>query len=153
MEKDLRFLNRKELIDVIYQLKKNEQSLQAENEELKRQLKQRRITSDNAGSIAEAALALSGVFAAAQDAADQYLAEVAQRRRDIEADYSALIRQGQARVSAMLREAETQRVRIEIQAKQAQQQLERCQAQLEQLRAARSTRPVQQEQTEHEAAQ
>lgn len=152
MEKDLKFLNRTELIDVIYQLKKNEQALQAENAELKRQLKLRRITSDSAGSIAEAALSLSGVFTAAQDAADQYLAEIAQRRRDIETDYNTLIKRGQERAEAMLREAELRCAQLNAQAREAQQQLTRCEAQMDQIRREQLFESIQ-EQAEHENSQ
>lgn len=78
-EKELRKLRRSELVDIIYQLKKNEQKLQEENAELKRLLEDRRIKLENVGSLAEAALALSDVFKAADEAAALYLEELRRR--------------------------------------------------------------------------
>lgn len=45
-------------------------------EQTEAQLKDRQIEIEKAGSIAEAALALSGIFQAAQSAADQYLENI-----------------------------------------------------------------------------
>jgi hypothetical protein len=50
--------------------------LTAEKDELMKRLEERQITLDKAGSIAEASLTLSGVFQAAQNAADLYLENI-----------------------------------------------------------------------------
>lgn len=67
------------MIDIIYQLMQSEETLKAENSELKRRLQDQEIKIGNAGSIAEASLALSGIFESAQIAAEiffkQYKAE------------------------------------------------------------------------------
>lgn len=75
-DKELRRLSRQELMDIIYQLKKNEQKLQARLEYAEQKLQERYIHLSKAGSIAEAALALNGVFEAAQKAADDYVRSV-----------------------------------------------------------------------------
>ena len=72
-DKEFRKLHREDLIEIIYQYQRREQRLTQENELLKNQLKEKAITIQEAGSIANAALALNGVFEAAQKAADQYL--------------------------------------------------------------------------------
>ncbi len=72
-EKDLRHLSRQELVSIIYEMKKNEIKLRKELELAQQQLKEREIKIEKAGSIAEAALALNGIFEAAQAAADDYL--------------------------------------------------------------------------------
>ena len=72
-DKEFRKLRREDLIEIIYQYQRRDQKLTAENEMLRRQLEDRRIRLQKAGSIADAALALSGVFEAAQKAADLYL--------------------------------------------------------------------------------
>ena len=87
MDKDLKRMSRSELVEIIYQYQIREKELLKENEELKEVLADRRIRIDNAGSIAEAALSLSGIFEAAQDAADQYLTEL--RIASSEADQMA----------------------------------------------------------------
>ena len=75
-EKDLRRLSRKDLIDIIYELRKQEQVLREELQQARRELDQRDILLAESGSIAEAALKLNHVFEAAQVAADQYLQSV-----------------------------------------------------------------------------
>ena len=79
-DKEFKRLSRAELIEIIYRMQQDEEALRRENDELRAQLADRRSHLENAGSIAEAALALNGVFAAAQAAADDYLAEVRQLR-------------------------------------------------------------------------
>ena len=54
-------------------MKKREIELQARLDEAEAQLKDREITIEKSGSIADSAMQLSGVFQAAQEAADTYL--------------------------------------------------------------------------------
>ena len=55
INKELKKLNRRELVDVIYQLKKNEEQLQELIAALEAELEERRIHLSKAGSIADAA--------------------------------------------------------------------------------------------------
>lgn len=78
-DKELRRLNRGELLELLL-------SRMEENEKLRQQLAradaalaERRVAIDNAGSLAEAALKLNGVFEAADQAAKQYLENLQQR--------------------------------------------------------------------------
>lgn len=85
MEKvNLKRLRRSELVDIIYQMKKNEQRLEAENAELKRLLNEREIKIENIGSLAEASLALSDIFAAAEASVEIYVQEIQRRYRKLE---------------------------------------------------------------------
>ena len=72
-QQEFRRLTREDLMDIIYELQKKLAAAEQENEQLREKLAARELKIENAGSIAEAALALSGVFEAAQAAADQYL--------------------------------------------------------------------------------
>lgn len=72
-ERELRRMNRMELIEIIYALKQHEEELEQQNAKLCRQLADRTLRLEQVGSIAEAALSLNRVFEAAQAAADQYL--------------------------------------------------------------------------------
>ena len=65
-EKELRRMSRPELIEIIYALKSNEESLQKKNA----------IEISEAGFIAEAALQLNDIFSTAQAAADDYLTSI-----------------------------------------------------------------------------
>ncbi len=75
-EKELRRMSRRELIEIIFAMKKTELELRDKLQEAERQLENRKIQIAESGSIAEAALALSGVFEAAQAAADLYLQSI-----------------------------------------------------------------------------
>ena len=86
-DKELRHLSRAELIDIIYELQKQNQAAAEEIEQLREALDEKELRLANAGSIAEAALSLNGVFEAAQAAADQYLLSVrALQAQDVAAE-------------------------------------------------------------------
>ena len=76
MEKELRKLGRRELVDVIYQMKKNEERLQEEIAALQEALEEKRIRISEAGSIAAAAADITKIFSSAQETADMYLSEI-----------------------------------------------------------------------------
>lgn len=71
--KELRRMRKFELLELLLEQEREIQSLETENAALKAQLDIQQIKIEQAGSIAEAALSLSGVFEAAQNAADLYL--------------------------------------------------------------------------------
>lgn len=75
-ERELRRMNRMELIEIIYALKQHEEELERQNANLRQQLADRTLRLEQVGSIAEAALSLNRVFEAAQAVADQYLESV-----------------------------------------------------------------------------
>lgn len=72
-EKDLKHMNRSELLQMLLAQAEEVKSLRAQLEQAQAQLQERKIAIDEAGSIAEAALKLNGVFDAAQAAAQEYL--------------------------------------------------------------------------------
>lgn len=72
-DKELKRMNRAELLEILVELSKQNESLVQQNEKLSQRLEEKQITLNEAGSIAEAALQLNNVFADAQAAADQYL--------------------------------------------------------------------------------
>ena len=76
-DRELRRMHRAELIEIIYALKQSEDQLKAQNAALTAQLQDRQLRLESAGSIAQAALELNNVFAAAQAAADAFNAQVA----------------------------------------------------------------------------
>lgn len=72
-DKELRRLNRRELLEMLIEQGKKIDQLQAQLDEANEKLESRRIQLASAGSIAEAALKLNHIFEDAQAAADQYL--------------------------------------------------------------------------------
>ena len=77
MEKNsLRKLSREELLNMLIELTKENELLKQKLHEVENELNDRAIKIKNAGSIAQAALELNGIFEAAQKAADQYLESI-----------------------------------------------------------------------------
>ena len=71
-EEDLKKLRRSDLLELLIAQERENEQLRAQVTQLKERLEDREIDLDQAGSIAEAAMRLNGVFQAAQDAAAQY---------------------------------------------------------------------------------
>lgn len=72
-DNDLKKLSRAELLQLLLDAAKENDRLREEIESLKSQLDNRRIAIEESGTLAEAALKLSGIFAAADEAAKLYL--------------------------------------------------------------------------------
>ena len=84
ISKELKHLSRRELVDIIYQLKTNEQEMQKEIDSLKNELEDKRIRVSVAGSIADAAMSMTNVFSTAQMTADLYLREISYMKENTE---------------------------------------------------------------------
>lgn len=83
-EKDLRKLNRYQLLEMLIMQTERADKLQSKLEEAEKQLIDRGLKMTSLGSIAEASLQLGGVFQAAQTAADLYIDEAKKRAEEIE---------------------------------------------------------------------
>ena len=81
-DKELKRLSRRELLEML--LAQTEKNKELENQLQKAQaaLADRRIAVEKAGTMAEAALCLNGVFEAADRAARQYLENIRQTVRE-----------------------------------------------------------------------
>lgn len=127
-DKQLRKLTRKELLEMLLTQGKELQTLQEKYAEAEAALRDRRIRLEHAGSIAEAALQISGIFDAAQNACQQYtesIIQLAQEQTELHSRAQAeaqecaerilaeakqqcadMIQQTQAQCAAMLKQAE-----------------------------------------------
>ena len=76
-EKELKKLKKIDLLEMLLAQSRELESLQERLEKAEKQLQDRKIILEKAGSIADAALQLNGVFEAAQMAAEQYLDSLA----------------------------------------------------------------------------
>lgn len=101
-DKELKRLSRLELVDIIYELQKENNKKDALIQNLQTSLNERTLRISNAGSIAEAAMSLNGVFEAAQAAADQYLASV----RAATADAEQILAEAEEKRQKLLSDAE-----------------------------------------------
>ncbi len=104
-DKEFKRLNRVELIEIIYQLKKNEANLLAENTELKKQLADRNVKIANAGSIAEATVAISNIFGVAQQTADNYLRSIYEMGASAEQQAQQIIADAQWQAQMIISQA------------------------------------------------
>lgn len=75
-DRELKKLNRAELLEILVEQSKQIEELNAQNEQLKQELSDKQLMINEAGSIAQASMELNHVFQAAQSAADQYLLNV-----------------------------------------------------------------------------
>lgn len=91
IHKELKNLTRRELVDIIYQLKKNEQQLQDEIASLREELQDKRIRLSEAGSIADAAVSITDILTSAQKTADLYLYEISCMKAETEKECAQMI--------------------------------------------------------------
>ena len=73
LNKELKKLNRKELLEILLEQTKRIEELETEVDNLKNKLESKKVIFKNAGSLADASLQLSGIFNVAQEAAEIYL--------------------------------------------------------------------------------
>ena len=83
-EKELKKLNRYQLLELLIIQTERADKLQASLEDAEKQLKEKETKISTLGSIAEASLQLRGVFDAAQDAADMYIEAAKNKAAEIE---------------------------------------------------------------------
>lgn len=83
-DKELKRIGRAELLELLLTQSEENEALQARIDELEQELRRREIIIENAGTIADAAFQLNGVFDAASGAAVQYLENIKRLNRQIE---------------------------------------------------------------------
>ena len=81
-ERELKKMNRSELIEIIYAQQKEEHELRDKIKQLEEKLTEKNIILEKSGSIAEASLRLNKIFEDAQAAADQYVESVRAKVND-----------------------------------------------------------------------
>lgn len=82
-EKELKKLNRYQLLELLVMQTERADKLQKKVEELEQKLEERELTMSQLGSIAEAAVQVSGILEAAQKAADLYLEYAKKKAEDM----------------------------------------------------------------------
>ena len=110
ISKEIKKLSRRELVDIIYPLKKNEEQLREKVTELEEALQDKRIKLSVAGSIAEAAVDITNVFHTAQRTADLYLQEIACMKADTERECAQMLEDARKQVEQMLADGEKMQI-------------------------------------------
>lgn len=75
-DKELRRLSRKNLLEILIAQMEENEALREKLKQAEAELSERRIVFERAGSLAEAALQLNGVFKAADNAVKQYVENI-----------------------------------------------------------------------------
>lgn len=117
-DKEVRKLNRKELLEMLITQKKEIKDLREQIDMYEEKEQERIIKCQKAGSLADASLALNGVFESAQAAAKQYLLNIQYSESLCREKQSA----AQAQANQIVAEAKKRAAEIEKQAKEANQQ-------------------------------
>lgn len=84
MNKELKRLSRKDLLEILVNQSKKIDSLTSELEEANKKLENRSINISESGSIAEASLRLNDVFKNADEAAKQYIDNIVELKEKLE---------------------------------------------------------------------
>ena len=105
-DKELRKLSRADLIAMMLDLAKENQQLRENLETARKSLESRRIAIEKAGSLADAAMQLNGVFEAAEDACSQYARNLQERSRRLEEYCARMEQQTRLKCDRMLLEAQ-----------------------------------------------
>ena len=132
VKKEMKKLSRIELLEIIYAMKENEENLQSMLTSAQEKLEKREVLIDNAGSIAEASLAVNDVFVAAQRAADTYVESVKARYSNIEeqcaeaeAQRQKLLNDAKAQADEIIKDAKIQSAKMIEDAKSNVKELEK----------------------------
>ena len=80
--RDCRHYTRRELVEIIYELERREEKLERKLEKARTRLKTRTARMEQAGSLAEVAAIVTGLFEAADETAALYLAGLKQQARE-----------------------------------------------------------------------
>ena len=143
ISKELKKLSRRELVDIIYQLKKNEQEKQDKIATLEDALQEKRIRVSVAGSIAEAAVDITNVFSIAQTTADLYLHEIACMKEDTEQECARMLEEARKKVEKILADGKKQCNDLEARYQQDYQKWQQLQSEIQKLEQKTDERVVQ----------
>lgn len=104
-DKEFKRLKRADLIEIIYRLQENEEKYREAISRMGKQLGEKQTRIETAGSIAEAAMSLSNIFEAAQDAADRYLIDIQRMHKEAAAELASAQRKAEQILAEARREA------------------------------------------------
>lgn len=120
-DKELKRLNRAELLELLLEQMRENERLKAENAGQAAELEERRLKMDRCGTLAEAALQLNSVFANADAAAAQYLENIREASDRADSACGTLIAEAKARAGRIVEEAKERAAAIETEAEEKKQ--------------------------------
>ncbi|MGI6072387.1 MAG: hypothetical protein ACOX75_05180 [Lachnospiraceae bacterium] len=115
--KDLRNLNRKDLLQMLIEQSQEVQELRKKLAATEAALEDKTIAIDNAGSIADAALQLNDIFQVSQDACRLYMDNVRQLCDRQKEKCARMEEESRAKAKSIVEEAEKQKLEMERETK------------------------------------
>ena len=107
-ERELRRLGRGDLLTLLLEQSRENQRLREQLETTQNALADKTLCIDRAGSIAEAALQLNGVFQAAEEACEQYKQNIMQRSQRQEAICAQREKESREKAAQIIEDAQKQ---------------------------------------------
>lgn len=120
--KELKKMSRRDLLELLIEQGEQMEYLETRLNALETALRNRRITAEKAGSIAEAALRLNGVFEAAESAARQYIENIECLKQEQEAIIAEREAASKEQASRLIVDARNESIKIVEKAKRESEQ-------------------------------
>lgn len=117
-DRELKRLSRSELLEMLIAQMEENEKLKIDLETVQEKANNRRIAIDRAGSIAEAALVLNGVFDAAEAAASQYLENIRKLSDEKEAACQRMEEDARAKAKDVCAEADAYSKKVRTEAEE-----------------------------------
>lgn len=102
-DKELRRLSRQGLLEVLIAQTKETEKYKAQAEKLQAELDEQKRSYSEIGSLAGEAMKVSGVYEAAQAAADKYLEEIERLKAEAEAEHDRIIAEAKAESDSLMK--------------------------------------------------
>lgn len=105
-DKELQRLNRGELLQMLIGQMEENKDLQEKLQKMEEELRNRKITIENSGSLAEAALSLNHIFQDADSAAKEYLDNIKRMNEQQEEYHRIILLDAQKKAEEIVEEAQ-----------------------------------------------
>ena len=137
INKELKKLSRRELVDIIYKLKMNEQKMQEEIASLEEALEEKRVKMSNAGSIVDVAVAVTDIFTKAQSTADFYLREIEYMKEETEKECKKKLEETDKKLEKALAEGEERLASLKALCEKEAEKLQQLQSKKTEIKQSR----------------
>lgn len=144
MNKELKKMSRKELLEILLEQAKRIEELENKIEKLNEKLESKKVIFKNAGSLADASLQLSGIFNVAQEAAEIYLNNIKELKekgeKELEEKTNKMLKDTERKCKKREKEANELRRNVELEVKNIVKQNPEIKEKVEDLRKFKGRR-------------
>lgn len=144
MNKELKKMSRKELLEILLEQAKRIEELENKIEKLNEKLESKKLIFKNAGSLADASLQLSGIFNVAQEAAEIYLNNIKELKekgeKELEEKTNKMLKDTERKCKKREKEANELLCNVELEVKNIVKQNPEIKEKVEDLRKFKGRR-------------